>query len=369
MNHPHPCFDTDTALELRVLAGPQAGARAQLPSGAPCVVAAQAAGETEPADIVLREPGTDPARARVTPRGANALLEVTQGRVTLGEQTLNAGECAVWSMHAPLHIGSSIVAFGSAAEECWPEGAPPENLDEDEERAPVAAPRPARAWLVPLGVTLAVGCAGLLGLVQVVSAEHPAPVPAVTLGDALRGSEFAALTATQDADGRAELLGRLDTLAQRTRLETWLAARQLSPLVEVQVDEALARDVVDVFRVNGVTVQARVQAAGTVVAEASEPDVGHLARAEEAVRRDVRGLQQLSVQNHAAPTPPPRPPVPDDPGKRIASVVPGEPAYLVTADGARYFVGALLPSGDRITRIDRQRVTLERDGQVTRLNL
>jgi type III secretion protein D len=53
----------------------------------------------------------------------------------------------------------------------------------------------------------------------------------------------------------------------------------------------------------------------------------------------------------------------DDPNKRIASLVPGELAYLVTADGARYFIGAMLPTGHRITQIEHSRVTLERDGQ------
>ena len=81
-----------------------------------------------------------------------------------------------------------------------------------------------------------------------------------------------------------------------------------------------------------------------------------------------RGLARLSLVNRAKPAPPPAPPVPDDPGKRIASVVPGDPAYLVTADGARYFVGAMLPTGHRITRIDGQHVTLERGGEESTLN-
>ncbi len=65
----------------------------------------------------------------------------------------------------------------------------------------------------------------------------------------------------------------------------------------------------------------------------------------------------------------PPPPVVDDPGKRIASIVPGNPAYIVTADGARYFVGAMLPTGHRITAIAGQRVSLERDGEAIALNL
>jgi len=74
------------------------------------------------------------------------------------------------------------------------------------------------------------------------------------------------------------------------------------------------------------------------------------------------------VHNTAVPLPPPSAPMSDDPGKRVASVVPGDPAYIVTVDGARYFVGALLPSGHRITEVAAQKVTLERDGQQTTLN-
>jgi len=82
----------------------------------------------------------------------------------------------------------------------------------------------------------------------------------------------------------------------------------------------------------------------------------------------VRGLDQLVVRNTARPLPPPMPAMSDDPGKRISSLVTSEPAYLVTADGSRYFIGALLPSGHRVTRIGAGSVTLEIHGQQTSLN-
>src|SRR5690606_14051290 len=102
-------------------------------------------------------------------------------------------------------------------------------------------------------------------------------------------------------------------------------------------------------------------------AEAAERDAAKLARAEEVVRRDVRGLEALSVRNTAGPAAPPAPPVSNDPGKRIASLVAGASAYLVTVDGARYFVGAMLPTGHRIVAIEKTAVALERDGQKTSL--
>ena len=57
-----------------------------------------------------------------------------------------------------------------------------------------------------------------------------------------------------------------------------------------------------------------------------------------------------------------------DPGKRVAAIVPGDPAYVVTADGTRYFEGAMLPTGHRILAILSDRVQIERDGTASTLN-
>jgi type III secretion protein D len=248
-----------------------------------------------------------------------------------------------------------------AASEDAGEGEPEETASTGRRKVPL---------LVPLVLTLALAGIGTLWVYGYFTPTVPdVPPVAMPLAGALRASEFASLTTTSDPDGRIVVRGRLSTLAQRTKLDQWLTEHRFAALVDVQVDEALARDVTEVFRVNGVSVQATAQGAGQVVAEASEPNAERLSKATDVVRRDVRGLEKLVVRNHAAPPPPPAPPVMDDPNKRIASIVPGEPAYLVTADGSRYFVGSLLPSGHRITAIAGQRVTLERDGQAMNLNL
>jgi type III secretion protein D len=361
-------FDATLALELRVLAGPQAGARAGLPAGGPLVLAA--GGDGEGADIVLRgdAPG---ARVRITP-GPQALLEVINGSATLGDATISAGATVVWAMHVPLKLAGCTVAFGAADKAEWPDPAAATQPEEPAAQQPephAHGRRRAARWVVTLGLMVTLGCAGLLGFVHLMAKPRGDVAPPPTLAAALQGSDFASLKVSRDPAGRSVLEGRLQTLSQRTQLDMWLAARGFTPTVEVLVDEAVARDVTNVFRLNGVAVQAKVKGPGHVVAQAAEPNAQRLARAEEVVRRDVRGLTRLEVTNRAEPPPPPPPPVVDDPGKRIASVVPGALAYLVTADGARYFVGAMLPSGHRITAIGSDRVTLERDGQTTTLNL
>ena len=367
-------LDSLQALELRVLQGPQAGARAPLAAGRPVVVAA--GGGTD-ADILLRAEAA-PARLRITADLAHALLEVVEGEVRLGEQLLAAGAHAAWARHQPLCIGSAVLAFGLACEDEWPaaEALPPgvavPGAQDDAQKTRPPLRRRAEAWLAATGAAVLLACGGSLWMAHVAAAPAaPVAFSAALLAEALQGGEFASLEAATLPDGRPVLRGRLADLAQRARLEAWLATRRWTPALELLVDEQIVRDIAEVFRVNGIAAQARAAGAGRFEAEVAERDLQRLARADEVVRRDVRGVRQLAVRNRATPLPPPAPPAPpvvDDPSKRIASLVPGEPAYVVTADGARYFVGALLPSGHRIARIAAQRVVLERDGRQTSLN-
>jgi len=374
MDRAAPSLDSMHALELRVLDGPQGGARAPLPAGQPCVLAAEPDGEGVGADIVLREEKVPPARVRVRADLPQATIEVLSGQVELDGKTLATGEHAAWDMHAPLKVGSSVVAFGRACIDDWSSDPVPETTaaaDAPATPAPkVPLRRRAEVWLAGMGACVMLACVGAMWMARVAAAPAEAPAqPSVTLGTALRSSEFGMLDANTAADGRTTLRGRLSTQVQRAQLDAWLAERGFAPKIEVWVDEAVAHDVTEVFRVNGVAVRTQVVGAGRIAAEAVEPNADKLARASEVVRRDVRGLQALDVRNSAKPAPPPAPPVSDDPGKRIASLVPGDPAYLVTADGSRYFVGAMLPTGHRITQIDKSRVTLELHGQASTLDL
>jgi type III secretion protein D len=307
----------------------------------------------------------------------DALLEVLEGEVHLGDKVLAAGTQSPWAMHAPLKIGRSVVAFGRAAVGNWPAaalGAPASTHVENPtppamrlQRTPLR--RRAEFWLATMGAAVLMICGGAFWTARLAAAPHPEAVEAPPpFAATLKASEFSTLESSTRKDGQIEIHGRLATTEQRTRLDAWLAERQVTAAIDVQVDEALARDVAETFRVNGVAVRAQVLGTGIVAVEAAERDFDRLARAEEVARRDVRGLAKLTVRNIAQPLKKAPPPVADDPGKRIASLVPGEPAYLVTADGSRYFVGSILPTGHRITDIAATSVTLEYDGEKTTLN-
>jgi type III secretion protein D len=57
-----------------------------------------------------------------------------------------------------------------------------------------------------------------------------------------------------------------------------------------------------------------------------------------------------------------------DATKKVSTVVAGDPAYIQTADGARYFAGAMMPSGHRLVAIEGQIVRLEKNGHEVKLS-
>ena len=388
MERAAPSLESLQALELRVGAGPQRGARAPLEAGTAKVIAAGPDGQTEGADIVLRDDRSAPARIRLHADLPEAEIEVLHGQVTLGDQVLPTGRKAKWPAHAPLTIGSAVVAFGRACLDDWPAQTTPPSRPAAASPATAAPPasktsrsrkatpwrRRADVWLAATGAAVLLLSLAVVGFAHfrfqpgTVQAETAPDDPVARLSRSLRESEFSMLELTTRSSGQVVIRGRLASENQREQLTHWLLTAPLVPAVEVTVDEELTREVTEVFRINGIAVSARVAGPGRIAAEAAERDGAALARAEEAVRRDVRGLEALQVRNTVKPVSPPPPPVSDDPGKRIASLVAGASAYLVTVDGARYFVGAMLPTGHRIVAIDRAAVALERDGQKTSLN-
>ena len=53
----------------------------------------------------------------------------------------------------------------------------------------------------------------------------------------------------------------------------------------------------------------------------------------------------------------------------LATFVDGNPGYITTADGTRWFAGAQVPTGHRIVTIGNGRASFERNGQIEELVL
>src|SRR5262249_11988108 len=156
-----------------------------------------------------------------------------------------------WGMHAPLKIGGSMVAFGRAGNPKWPgaaASAPHETPAEDSTQAVARKPRTPlsrrpEVWLAAMGGLRLLICGAAFGTALLAAPPPTETVVPPSLAVALRGSEFSTLQAATRKDGKLELHGRLDSEELRSRLDSWLAERQLTPAIDVQVDETLVRNV------------------------------------------------------------------------------------------------------------------------------
>jgi type III secretion protein D len=359
-------------LELRVLDGEQQGARCSIAPTSPTVI-----GGDWSADVVLRGKGLAERCISVTPHAGGVRVSVLHGDAQLGERRLQAGDTADVPLYVPLRLGETAIALGQAGDEPWAALA-------SSSAAPntSAAPTPTRhdgaplltlaqRWsrrLVAGGGAVAAVSAAMLAFAYTAAPAEPSTAQLARRAEAaLHAAGFPRLAVQAQPNGEIAVTGYLETNAQRTRIEQLLAAQALPTRLSVWVNEQVASAVVDVYRVNGVTARAEPTGPGAVRVSTQENDLARLEQIRAIARRDVPGLAVIDTHNAAPPAAPDHPPVVDDPGKRVASIVPGDPSYVVTADGTRYFEGALLPTGHRIAHIAEREVLLERAGTTTPL--
>jgi len=361
-----------SAHELRVLAGAHSGARIDVRAGTPLVV-----GSAWDSDVVLRADDIGERRVVLTLRERGVHLHVLAGSVTLGTRELLAGQTAMLPLFSPLTLGGAQLALGACDDAHWSlptPGAAPEHAPAATPAAPRIVVRP--AWtraLVGLGSALAIGSLGAMAIAYAAAPATPTPSQQAQQTQAmLQGAGFPRLAAKADDNGDIVVSGYLETAAQRSQVERMVAkhlAEDGQPVrLSVFVNEQVAAGVRDVYRTNGIVAQVEATGPGAVAVRTQHADAAQLAQVQATARRDVAGLSVLEARN-AAPAlqRTAAANVVDDPGKRIASVVPGDPAYLVTADGTRYFEGALLPTGHRIASIKSQEVMLDLDGAMSPL--
>ncbi len=319
-------------LELRVLAGRQAGARARLDAQQDllvCGVNASNHADTQFADILLAS-DVD-FQLRVVPTGTGRVgLQLIAGHAVLADGPLAPSDAVLtWAPGQPLQLGDTAVAYGPADQDDWPEPVLHDGLDLER---PVSAPR-AR----PTSRPMLEGVLTVLGLVMVI--------------------------------GGASLAWRGGTLREAGQV----VAKVVPPAQAATPAAApdLLASAVEIFRLHGIAAQAGWSPEGELVLRTQERDAARLQLAAAAARRDIPRLPALRLDNQAptTATAAAAPPA-EDPAKRLVAVIDNaDSPYFITADGSRYFSGALLPSGHRVVEIAGRAVVVERDGQRTRLTL
>jgi type III secretion protein D len=372
-------MNTEPLYELRVLSGEQRGASSVMQPGQTLRI-----GQDWSSEVVLQQAQGSAVLAFSAEGGL--VLQAEQGDCTVAEHALLPGGSDSLDLYIPFSVGGVRMAVGKMGASQWaglfdgnvvPQSEPMAHGDsahaEDALPSEAAtatpsgdkvAPLPRRSWtsrLMLAGTALVGVSVCTLTLAWAMGPSTLSPQEqAVNIRQTLSHLGLTALN-VESRNGQLFVTGHLESQAERTRLEKALADRSPARL-SVWVNEQVAASVAEVYRLNGVAAEVRATGPGVVRVQTAISDSKLLEHVQSAARRDVPGLKQLVAANEAPPVPPPAASAINDPGKRVAAIVPGEPAYLVTVDGTRYFEGAMLPSGHRIVSILPDKVQMERDG-------
>ncbi len=192
--------------------------------------------------------------------------------------------------------------------------------------------------------------------------------PQVVMEQYLAENELSHINVESDSDSDAfTLVGRVNERSELLALERFVKEQKMNSQVGLHImdGQSTRSQIEDLFRVNGVSATTAFDEAGMLWVNTSVADDGVLDNLRNVVSSDMPILKHWDIANTPPEVDVPLGPI--DPGKQVAMVVSDEPAFVLTADQTRYFVGSLLPTGHRISAIESGRVILEKDGDTSEL--
>jgi hypothetical protein len=286
----------DTTLELRVLSGPQQGARASVDVLRPCTVGGDLGN-----DIVLRHSNLGDCQVQISRHESGVLVEVLHGEIIASGKRATAGERTVVPLYTTLSLGSCAVALGDPQSQAWaglssdplaPSPATPDACNEV--KGPAAqstasdttdgAQRPTnpspglrhRLMLI-MGGLMFMACAGV-GAYSYERAPAPADHSATQAHSKaqmlLTQSGYAQLKATSDHLGAMTITGYLETSAELAQLQQLLAREAVAAKLDINVNDRLVAAVQDVFRANQVAAEVLAVGPGAVQVDGGQGWIG-----------------------------------------------------------------------------------------------
>ena len=120
----------------------------------------------------------------------------------------------------------------------------------------------------------------------------------------------------------------------------------------------------DLLAGQGIDATARVARAGVLLVDGEYLPSDRQTQVAQLIRSDVPGVRAVEFRADPAKGGDALRYFFNSPEYGAASFVDGDPGYLVTADGSRWFTGAVLPTGHRIVSVGAGRLTVEKDGRV-----
>lgn len=366
----------DDDIEIVILQGPQAGARTRIKQDQSIEI-----GDSFSGDIILSDPNLNGSRLLllVSPRGAT--FEVLEGEVECAGKKCYQGQQATLAPYQPITMGGTKFSFGAANSYLWQDllansiepGKEVKAMDMDSALPSQVQQNNTPFWLsvgAIVSVCLLVGAlmTGLLYAYQKDTTVLSMDQQRDHLQQQLADVGFGDLVVTINSNNVLEIEGYLPASKEYVELEKTLEQSQFFANVNVAIGEQIASRVEDVYRVNGIEAITSAQSEGVVLVKTQENDAEKLLRVQQTALNDIAYLNDIIPENTIKDMNLDKNGAKHLSGKRISMIVPGASPYIVTTDKSRYYLGAFLPSGHKITEITEDSVLLIKGDTVTSLN-
>ena len=376
-----PVAPARTAYVLRIVDGRLAGKEFVFEAGQRVCI-----GHALANDVVLRGSGTRNTVVELRLQGDVAHFRVLGGTAELLGRTLAEGEEAQLPAYLPFRIGEFVLAHGATGSARW-DGAvqvaaspcltpvtplPAPNLGDrlvrvgrDRIAALQGRVDTTRLAIVAVSVVLLGGAA--LTLSQSITASRTDPVG---FEERLATENLTNLKVTRNAAGGLIVSGVVAGEPQMARLQSLVAGAGVPIALDVTPTAALAAAVTEVLEAQGVPGKAEPapgDARGVLVAAPFMPQ-DRQQDLRELLQRDVPGLSHVTFRIDDSRGGNPLQAFFGTGATGIATLV-ENPAHIVTADGARWFPGAVLPTGHRLVSVGADTVRLEKDGRMEDVHL
>ena len=364
-----------TSAVLRVLSGRLAGTtKALVETGTVSI------GHEFWQDVVIRDPQTKGMAVDLSlAGGGQAQMSVLSGEVVLLGQTIGAGGTAILPPYVPFSFGGVSLAWGDPDSDRWDEAgglvavvpSPPGEVPGPRAEVAAALGRARHGAAGLLSRRNGMILAGLvllavvgLSVVPVLDALGLRSTPAMRVRWALNAAGLQALEVAPAPSGNeVTITGVVTGEGQRVKAQGALREAGIDGTVDVQTSNEIAQAAADVARGRGLQASARATARTSVELHTSPLTDDARTGLLNAVRSDVRQIGPLTLRDDL-------PGVDDTPIKalsdltrKVSTLVAGDPGYIQTVDGARYFSGAVMPSGHRLVGIEGNTVYLEKNGR------
>ncbi len=404
MNAHSPSAHNDL-LVLRVIEGRQAGAEYRLAAGLSVLV-----GHGFHHDIVLRVSSVKDISIKLDIKDGLIGLMMVAGKASLLGRPLAAGDTAQLPFYVPLVIGGVSFAIGSPDSERWAEAEQLRSAP-DSVATPVGDADATEAVSVSATQSVAEATApGLAGQAQgalqlfrqsvapvgeAIGMERRWPIYAMIAATLLIaallfnpvsnwvGREYFGAPAAQKlireagykdvlvretSEGRLLVKGLVGNDAQLTRLRSLISDKLPNAIVDVSTLDGLASGVTDMLAAQGIDAEARSGRGKTLIIDSEYLPGDRQAELAQQIRKDVPALSRIVFKIDPNRGEPMLQYFFSSEKYGIASFVDGDPAYINTANGDKWFKGAPVPTGHVILEIGNGRVRFEKDGQIEELS-